>query len=232
MTKYIVTDLTRFSNTIEVCTALIDTQTGICYRPLPYFSNETCKKHNLHPGGVFSGNFKLKGAEAPHIEDAAYSGLEYHGPCSKDDFQAVLNLTLVESISEGFSYNFEYKQKHLPLEEKPDRSIITIKVAPHHIEILEDQYKPGKIKCSITDSDGHYYGYLAITDRGFFDYAQTHRDKGTLDELNHFLSSQDEIYLRIGLSRAHKVGERNGYWLQVNGIYTFPDFLEKIRTYI
>jgi len=49
--------------------------------------------------------------------------------------------------------------------------------------------------------------------------------------VKNFISSQNEIYLRIGVGRRWKVSERDGYWLQVNGIYTFPNFLEEIRTY-
>jgi hypothetical protein len=38
--------------------------------------------------------------------------------------------------------------------------------------------------------------------------------------------------MRIGLSREYTATDnRNGYWLQANGIYTFPHFHEGIRGY-
>ena len=73
--------------------------------------------------------------------------------------------------------------------------------------------------------------YLSITDRGFFDYAQKHQADGKLNELQRFIRSQNEVYLRIGVGRQFKSGDRDGYWLQVNGIYTFPNFLDEIRSY-
>lgn len=40
------------------------------------------------------------------------------------------------------------------------------------------------------------------------------------------------MFLRIGLITKfdHEDG-RTGYWIQVNGIYTFPEFMTAIRTY-
>jgi hypothetical protein len=51
-----------------------------------------------------------------------------------------------------------------------------------------------------------------------------------LASLNEFIWKQSEAYLRIGLSRAHDIRGTNDYWLQANGIYTFPEFLKEIRS--
>ncbi|NOX65681.1 MAG: hypothetical protein GXO85_07750 [Chlorobi bacterium] len=72
-----------------------------------------------------------------------------------------------------------------------------------------------KTKASYTDMSGCDYRYLSITDRGFHDYAKKHQDDGRLQDVQNFISSQDEIYLRIGVSRQWKVSNRDGYWLQV-----------------
>jgi hypothetical protein len=53
--KMIVTDLTRFSKPDTVCVAVIDLENGNCMRPMPYFSNETCRKLNLQPGAILEG---------------------------------------------------------------------------------------------------------------------------------------------------------------------------------
>jgi hypothetical protein len=75
------------------------------------------------------------------------------------------------------------------------------------------------------------FRYLSITDRGFYDYASKHQLDGEIHRINAYLQSQEELYLRVGVGRQWKVGDRDGYWLQVNGIYTFPDYLEEVRTY-
>lgn len=232
MRKVIITDLTRFSTPEKVCTAAIDVITGECFRPMPYLKSDRCAELNIHPGAILEGNIFLKSNnEKPHIEDATYEQLKYLGVCSTEDFKKILDGSLSNSVSSGFGINFEVGQKHVPINENASCSIITIKIESTQIKIHEDQFKPGKIKCSFTDGSGHEYRYLSITDRGFFDYAQRHQNSGRLFELQDFLQSQEEIYLRIGLGRAYQVSERNGYWLQVNGIYTFPEFLKEIRSY-
>lgn len=232
MGKYIVTDLTRFSTRENVCTAVIDLATGECLRPMPYLKGDVVEKLNIHPGAILEGEITLRqGVENPHIEDASYNNLKYTGPATGDGFKSILDQTLCDSIASGFGISFATGQKHIPAGNKATCSIVTIKVLPSALSIHEDQYKPGKIKASFTDGAGHAYRYLSITDRGFFDYAQKHQNDGQLGVVQKFISTQQEIYLRIGVSRQWKVGDRDGYWLQVNGIYTFPEFLEEIRTY-
>jgi len=232
MRKIIITDLTRFSTAETVCTAGIDVDTGECLRPMPYLKSARCAELNIQPGAILKGDLNYNdNASYPHIEDASYSDLKFIGPCSKEEFKAILDGSLSESVSKGFGFEFDIEQKHIPIEMNATCSIITIKIAPHRIQIHEDQYKPGKVKCSFTDQSGHQFRYLSITDRGFYDYAQRHQGDDSLFQLQNFLQTQEDIYLRIGLSRAFQISGRNGYWLQVNGIYTFPEFHQEIRSY-
>lgn len=53
-----------------------------------------------------------------------------------------------------------------------------------------------------------------------------------LSDINNFISKQNIAYIRLGLSREYSSPDgRNGYWLQVNGIYTFPDYNKNIRKF-
>ena len=232
MRKIIITDLTRFSNEELVCVAGIDVDTEECFRPMPYLQSKRCAELNIQPGAILKGEIDLvKNAPNPHIEDATHSNLKYIGPSSAKDFKNILDISLSKSVSEGFGVDFDVGQKHIPVEEKANCSIITIKVNPYKIDLHEDQYKPGRVKLSFTDQDGQEFRYISITDRGFYDYAQQHQNDGKLFELQRFLTSQEEIYLRIGLGRVFKISDRNGYWLQANGIYTFPEYQKEIRSY-
>ncbi|MEK6746134.1 MAG: hypothetical protein AABY33_03795 [Pseudomonadota bacterium] len=232
MAQYIVTDLTRFNAEEQVCTAVIDMDSGQCLRPMPYLTSKNVEELNMHPGAILRGDISLDpSAVNPHVEDATRGKLEYHGPASGIDFKAVLDRSLSNSVELGFGITLTENQKHIPFGEYANCSIVTVKISPEALSIHEDQYKPGRIKASFTDAEGHYFSYLPITDRGFYDYAKKHQDDGQLRSVRQFIKSQAELYLRVGVSRRHQSGNRDGYWIQVNGIYTFPGFFEEIRKY-
>lgn len=232
MGKYIVTDITRFKTEEDVCTAVIDMETGECLRPMPYLKNERVKELNIHPGAILEGKITLNSnTKNPHIEDASWSDLKYAGPASGEEFKAILDRTLSDSVASGFGITLAESQKHIPVGVQANCSIVTIKIPPTALSIHEDQYEPGKIKASFTDAEGHCFRYLSIRDRGFYDYAKRHHDDGQLRDVRQFIQSQEELYLRVGVGRQYQSDDRNGYWLQVNGIYTFPSFYEEIRKY-
>ena len=74
---------------------------------------------------------------------------------------------------------------------------------------------------------------MPITDLGFFDYAAAARGDATkIQEINDFIHRQDEVLLRIGLSRNYQAPDgREGHWVQLNGIYTFPNVFPGIRAH-
>jgi hypothetical protein len=231
--RLIVTDLTRFSNKQIVCTAGVDVQTGECIRPMPYLAAADCQKLNILPGAILIGDFTPVARTGPHQEDFNHSNLMFHGPCSAEEFREALESTCFASVSEGFEFDFrDPNQKMLPPNHPVQRSIVTIAVSPSKIEIVEDMYKPGKIKVIFTDGAGQTFRYIPVTDLGFHDYALQHQQAGALETLNSWLQSQEEVFLRIGLSREYTNPQgRTGFWLQVNGIYTFPDYHPEIRSY-
>lgn len=233
MKTYILTDLTRFSKPDKVCIALVDPETGQCFRPIPYLTSKACSDLDIQPGAKILGKLTLrKDRQAPHIEDANYGDLKFAGPSTTQEFRGILEKTLSPSISEGFGVSFEANQKHIPDDTPAGSSILTIKVNPSAITIHEDQYNRGKIKLSFQDASGHQFRYLSITDRGFYDFAQQHQNDSELEKVQGLLQSQEEIFLRIGLSRSFKANDgREGCWIQVNGIYSFPEYPKKIRQY-
>ena len=233
MRKIIITDLTRFQNPDIVCTAGTDIETGACVRPMPYLKTKLCVDLGILPGAILRGDFvKLKGLSGPHQEDAAYSEgkLAFDGPSSSEEFRKALEAGLQSSVEDGFEIKLSNNQKHVPIGHKLKRSIVTIKVKPKTIEIVEG-YNPGTTRVNFTDGSGREFVSLSITDLGFHRYARTHQDKKDLTTLNAYISKQKQAYLRIGLGRAWDNGKINGYWMQVNGIYTFPEFFKDLRSY-
>ena len=230
--KIIITDLTRFANQDIVCIAGINPETFECIRPMPYISRETCKKLNISPGAIIEGTFTNCYCSPPHIEDRNHADLKFLGPCSSDQFKYLLEKTSFQSVEEGFSVVIESEQKYIPFDNPPDKSIITLALHPHLLHIVEDAYRPGELRVIFTDQAGKTFRYLSITDLGFFEYAKRHMVRHKIEELNNFIRSQKILFIRLGLSRLYQSPDgRKGFWLQANGIYTFPDYIKEIRCY-
>jgi hypothetical protein len=234
MRKIIITDLTRFNKQDDVCTAGTDVGSGQCVRPMPYLKTELCVKLGILPGAILSGDFVgKKGLVGPHQEDADYSvsKLRFEGPSTSDEFKEALEAGLHDSVERGFKIRLKGPQKHIPMGHPVKRSIITLAVDPGSIEIVEG-YKQGTTKIHFVDGSGRGFSFLPITDLGFHRYADTHRTAKDLARLNAFIHKQSQAYLRLGLSRSWLSPQGiNGYWMQVNGVYTFPDFFPAIRSY-
>ncbi len=231
--KIIITDLTRFSKKKDdVCIAGINPDTNECIRP-PYPSKENCRELNILPGAIIEGNFTPRSCTDPHTEDRNGSQLKFIGPCSLEEFRKLLNDTSVHSVEEGFGIQLPDGQKHIPHDAPPNVSIITLCLHPNQLKIVKDGYNAGKLRVNFTDRRGKTFRFLPITDLGFCEYAERHLADNIVDHLNTFIHSQQELYIRLGLGRIHQSKDgRNGFWLQVNGIYTFPEYLKKIRCHV
>jgi hypothetical protein len=229
----IVTDLTRFSKDDKVCIAGIALKSKQCVRPLPYIEKAECKRLKILPGAILEGEFtKRNNVDKPHTEDMNYTDLSYKGSCTAEDFEGVLKSTSYSSINEGFDDKVPIGTKFIPFDDPPGRSIITIKLKPAQIEILRNKYNEENLRLNIEDNDGRAYEFLSINDLGFHNLAVSkQKDPDYTDELNDYVRSQKKVYLRIGLGRRYNVDSRDGFWIQINGIYTFPEFMTKIRTY-
>jgi hypothetical protein len=230
----IITDLTRFSNPHLVCIAGIEITTGQCIRPMPYLGMAQCLALNALPGSILMGEFSPVPdchCMNPHREDMNYQDLKAIGMCHEERFKSLLEENLSDSIEAGFNINSH--RKYIPLDHETTRSIITIKVNPHHVQIVKNSYKPNSGRLKFTDPSKDEEFYFSITDLGFHSLIETHLQQNDLYKLNTFIHKQSEIYLRIGLSRAWQkpdTGE-HGFWMQVNGIYTFPNYHPEIRNY-
>jgi hypothetical protein len=231
MQKIIITDFTRFANPKIVGTAGIDLTTGQCIRPMPYLNASFCKSLNIVPGAILTGEFTPdQNLSGPHQEDMSYKNLSCMGPCTSSEFKLALHTGLCDTVEHGFQIVLAGNQKHIPLGHAIGRSVITIRIQPNKIDIVEGVFNQKKIKLNFTDNSGRAFKYMPIYDIGFQGYADSLHLSNGLKTLNDFISSQSEVYLRLGLSRLWDNGKINGYWMQVNGVYTFPDYHHEIRS--
>jgi len=231
--RLVITDLTRFNNNFEVCTAGIDMDTGNCIRLWPYLKKTYCVAKNIEPGAIFSGIFsEREDRDGPHQEDMTYDNLKLIGKCETDEFKQALSYGMFNSIEEGFEINLSNGSRCIPYTQELKRSILSIKISPASINLIEDtRFDKYKLKFRVTDMTGRTFDNMPITDLGFFEYAKQNSEK--IADINKFIHSQEEVILRVGLARRWKQPdtENDGYWIQVNGLYTFPDYLHEIRSY-
>ncbi|CAK8716969.1 hypothetical protein GCAAIG_06380 [Candidatus Electronema halotolerans] len=228
--RIIITDLTKFNKKDIVCIAGINPKTNECIRPRPYIAKKDCQKRNILPGAIIEGKFTSYPYTAPHTEDRNRSLLTFRGPCSSEEFKHLLKNTSIDSVEEGFGIQFADGQKYIPHNNPPDLSIITLTLYPDQLYMVKDKYN--KLRVNFTQHSKEF-SFLSVTDLRFCNYAERNLIDDNLYELNNFIHTQQEIYLRLGLSRLYKNEKdgRSGFWLQVNGIYTFPEYFKKIRCY-
>ena len=226
MGRYVITDLTELKLP-DMCLGVIDIDSGQCLRPRwPRITSHWIEDNDARPGVLLEGQITLPSSiKFPHIEDASHENLTNLGPLPSKEFKEILDKSASNSISDGLEVDVPKGFRGVSVTQNPKRSLISLKVNPENFSVEYDsEYQ--KFRASFVDCDGHPHIDFPIGDSRF-ERVYTSRDSGALEELNHFVSSQEEIYLRIGLTRAYAgkgnlAGEKYG-WLQVNGIYVFPD---------
>ena len=230
----IVTDLTKFANEEIVCTAGIERGSNECIRPMPYLKRNYCETKKILPGSVisFDGNFDKSLNSKPHVENCQYKGdIENLGPCSSDEFRKILTDTDSHSVEEGFSVKIPEGEKYIPVDSPPSCSIITLSINPSKIIVFKDNYSQKKIQARFFDLKGKKFSKISVTDLGLRIYFEKYGDVG-ISKINGFLKGQEQIFIRLGLTQKWKSPDgREGYWMQLNGIYTFPQFLKEARSY-
>lgn len=200
-----------------------------------YIKFQSIKNFQIIPGSCLEGNFvRLPGLPAPHIEDRQIVG-EMHevDSASAAEFEQVLeksSFTTVESAFGMLPQNRLY-----PPATPPPMSIITLKLTSPSTQfnLKVDRFNELKLKADVFDANGYMLSWLPVTDLGFCDHiASIRKTDPQLSQLNAFINSQRIVYLRIGLSRRFFADhDRDGYWLQLNGIYSFPNFRQDLRIY-
>jgi len=237
----IITDLTRFKKEGKVCIAGYSQQQSKIIRPLfsehiadAYLDQKVCEQYNILPGTRLSGDFESMNHQSPHNEDHLVRGtLNVDTPATKEEFLVVLQETSRETLSLGFGCPIN--DKVIPLGIVPSCSIVTLAINPDEIQLVagfNNDINTLKVKLATVGLNPQKP--LSLTDLGFYRYAINFVNHSSIDKLNLFLHQQEIIYLRIGLSRSYPAQDgsnRNGYWMQVNGIYTFPNYHKEIRSY-
>lgn len=221
----VLTDLTRFKDNDNVCMALLDEDDCTCFRPLPYADRSFVQRKRIVPGMLVDATvIPDKDATAPHVEDCKFENEVWLNQADEPTFIDVLERSAVDSVSEAFEGKITPKNRCVPVDDPCQNSIRTVRVDPLSLSIsVAKSGGETKLRIGFTDLDGERYRHTPISDLYFHAAAMNYVKHDRLDELNALLAGGEVVYIRAGLSRLYKSRNgKQGFWMQANGIYTFP----------
>lgn len=231
-TKLVITDLTHMYRGM-VCIAGYDS-THRCIRPTlspPGISEKTLIRSGkpvIFPFAIVEYDFTQPDPNPPHTEDYRYEPDSPRFIRKVQDRKTVLQWSLFENVSAIFDQPVHDDFGYYVMDCQGTRSLGTI----HPQAIAKATYEQGvegpwDYRLTFYEHEDKFYR-LKITDLTWQYYCDSLRGENREPskiavELTNLLKNRD-VYLRIGLSRGWKKFPDRCY-LQINGIYTFPDYL-------
>ena len=230
----VITDLT-FMSADGVCIAGIDEQLT-CVRPVV--------PHGIRRRQLFGSGrliifprakvaFDLSPAPIapPHIEDQQFKpgSIAIQGVCSESEWEEVLRSICFPSVTGTFDGHVDGGRRVLPGAQT--RSLGTISDVRVLNVRVDDSYGRRQFRMDFEDASGKRYSRFPISDLAFRAYLQESikrlgDERKAEDAAFEALLFSQRIYLRIGLARPEQLGNYPlACWTQINGIYTFPDYL-------
>ncbi|WP_421902415.1 hypothetical protein [Maridesulfovibrio sp.] len=225
----VLTDLTRFNDSDNVCMALLDEDDCTCYRPLPYENLDFVEFRNIRPGIIVSADVvPHEDADSPHVEDCTFENDVWLDCVDEDTFKDLLERSAVDSMEEAFEGLITPKNRCVPVESPCAHSIRTIRIDPKSVSVSVVESAEGlKLRLGFSDKAGVRFRHTPIADLCFHRMAMDYVQQGRLDELEALLAGGEEVYIRAGLSRLYTSRNgKQGFWMQANGVYIFPGYYQ------
>ncbi len=213
----VITDLTTMGGD-RVCIVGID-QDSQCIRPvLP--PPGVLRKHlyirkyiifeklAICPRAKIKFDFHQVPLKPPHIEDLGFdsNSISYQGFCDDAEWKAVLKASSFRSVQDIYDGCLQENRWVEP--GANTRSLGTVSQIQVTSVNLQEWSGERRYRLYFTDQTGHQYDNVS-------------------EEITSLLTSTDRIYLRLGLARpwVNPNTGKLGCWMQVTGIYSFPDYL-------
>lgn len=231
----IITDVTRMNNG-HVCIAGI-TSNNECRRPVFKFGqipeewlyDKKSKDCVIFPFAVVEFDFLGTRSNAPHTEDRIIDPHYKKFTGNRVAPQELLPKIADPSVRDIFGAEIYHDMGYFIKEGEGNRSLGTVKV---NIKECFFGHSYGRLdyRISFNDEEGVSYR-LRVTDLSFRYYCQYLQDKEQwpYEKISRHLNEQlrgKTVYLRIGLARPTWKERPHCCFLQITGIYSFPDYLE------
>jgi hypothetical protein len=221
-------------NKRTVCIAGYD-KDGECIRPTlrpPGISEESIISNNkpiIFPFAKVEFDLQRMKSDPPHIEDYRFKRNSPKFVGTVEDPQAHLEYFLFPNVADIFEQEIHIGPGYYVLEGLGARSLGTIKPSKFYKVIFEkDISGMWDYRVSFKDENGEFFR-LKIVDLTWQYYCRDLRNhlpdqKSISAKMSRVLRSSS-AYFRIGLARNWNIHPGKCF-LQITGIYTFPDYLE------
>jgi hypothetical protein len=233
--QLVITDLTRMRGG-RVCIVGYDAQ-GKCFRPVlphPGITERLLYQNNtpiIFPFAIVEFDLQQHKPQPPHTEDWVYApaSVKFVRRVEEVNHPQIFKSSLFNNVGAIFEQTIHTDFGCYVMDGQGARSIGTI----HPKTIHKVFYEQGEddawnYRLGFYDPSGAYYR-LKIVDLTWNYYGDSLRDENTeparvAEKLTAVLKNKT-VYLRVGLARGWmKFPDR--CYLQVTGIYTFPDYLQ------
>lgn len=231
----LITDVTAMRGE-AVCFAGVNAA-GECKRPI-FADRRSILREHLAPkqGGLIRPRAVVEMEltrcdrwEAPHVEDCFFDWEQVEALflVSEKEWRDWLAFLAVEDIAAALGVKLSEGRKARSGEGRA--SLTTVRACEiEGFQIQESRYEAGKhrYRLRFRSEQGRRY-HLPVTDlslRALAEglLAQVGERAVVAERIFTSILEADEVYLRLGLGRHF----RGWHYLQVNGIYTFPDYLQ------
>lgn len=216
----------------RVCVAGID-KDGKSVRPVPptgFITRSDLYDGNdrliIAPHHLVEFHFGKRVQKPPHTEDIVFVPAKTRlvQKVSEAQVKRALSESCSDSVAELFDNHIVDKRYHKP--DTGKRSLGTIRACLTSINVPS-------CRISFRDDAGELYSTVKVNDLAFRGLAEYWREpekskqKALAKCLKERLENANEVFLKLGLTRPWTSSKDvTGCWLQVTGIYTFPDYLE------
>jgi hypothetical protein len=232
-TRLVITDLTRMYHK-NVCIAGY-TAGRQCIRPISIGGGipEAILYHDqqaiIYPFAEIELELLKPLGKKPHIEDYSFNPWSLRFIREVDSREKILHWSLFENVEAIFEQEIHIDPGFYVLDCQGARSLGSMIPS----KILEVLYEPGTegnwdYRMAFIDGAGRVYR-LKIVDLTWQYYCASLKDETRAPKEIASIISQDisnrRVFLRIGLARGWKKYPERCY-LQITGIFTFPDYLE------
>ncbi len=222
----------------RVCIAGIDPD-GQCIRPVlpsPGVLRSHLFQQNrvvLFPRAEVELDLFPANVQKPHIEDKRFNptSAQFIRKLSLKEWKELLGRSAFSSVSAIYDHLIQSGRYVLPGADT--RSLGTVVCSKIYAVQLQNPYSGRTYRLHFSDQSGVRYNYIPIVDLAFRLYCNSRLSgkKSEIEvekELYDILASSQRVILRLGLARPWRknTDEEERCYLQVTGVYTFPDYLE------